>query len=45
MQVVQQLAGHSDIKTTRPYYLTVRSENLLPTHHLLNSVLAEVQEN
>ena len=45
IQVVQQLAGHSDIKTTRQYYLSVRPEDLLSARHLLNSILAEVQEH
>ena len=44
IQVVQQLAGHSDIKTTRQYYLAVRPEDLQSAHQLLNSILAEVQE-
>jgi integrase len=45
IQVVQQLAGHSDIKTTRQYYLAVRPEDLQSASQLLNSILAEVREN
>ena len=44
IQVVQQLAGHSDIKTTRQYYLAVRQEDLQSAHQLLNSILAEARE-
>ena len=43
IQVVQQLAGHSDISTTRKYYLAVRSEDLASANGLLNSILAEVK--
>jgi len=45
IQVVQQLAGYSDLKTTRQYYLAVRPEDLQSANQLLNSILAEVQEN
>lgn len=43
IQVVQQLAGHSDISTTRKYYLTVRSEDMLSANKVLNSILAKVK--
>ena len=39
IQVVQQLAGHSDISTTRKYYLAMRSEDLVSAKKLLNSIL------
>lgn len=39
IQVVQQLAGHSDISTTRKYYLAVRAEDLVLAGRLLNSIL------
>jgi integrase len=29
IQVVQQLAGHSDISTTRKYYLAVQPEDMI----------------
>ncbi|TRO43203.1 hypothetical protein E2P42_02500 [Candidatus Bathyarchaeota archaeon] len=43
IQVAQQLAGHSDITTTRKYYLAVRSEDLASANELLNSILAKTQ--
>jgi len=45
IQVVQQLAGHEDISTTRKYYLAVRSEDLTSANSFLNKVLAEVRTN
>lgn len=45
VRVVQQLAGHSDIKTTRQYYLAVMPEDLQSAKDLLNSILAEVRES
>jgi integrase len=45
IQVVQQLAGHSDISTTRKYYLAVRSEDLASANKFLNSVFAKVKAN
>ena len=45
IQVVQQLAGHEDISTTRKYYLAVRSEDLASANSFLNKVLAEVRTN
>ena len=43
IQVVQQLAGHSDISTTRKYYLTVRSEDMAYANRVLNSILTKVK--
>jgi integrase len=40
IQVVQQFAGHSNINTTREYYLTVRSEDIVNANKLMNSLLA-----
>jgi integrase len=37
--VVQQLAGHSDIGTTRKYYLTVRPEDMASASRVLNEIL------
>ena len=45
IQVVQELAGHSDISTTRKYYLAVRSEDLASANQFLNQVLAKVRTN
>jgi len=45
MQVVQQFAGHSDIATTRQYYLSVRSEDLAAANKLLNSILAKTESD
>lgn len=39
IQIVQQLAGHSDISTTREYYLAVRTEDLVSANAVLNRVL------
>ena len=41
IQVVQQLAGHSDISTTRKYYLTVRPEDMTSATEILNNLVAE----
>ncbi len=43
IQVVQQLAGHSDISTTRKYYLTVRPEDMASANKVLNSIFAKVK--
>lgn len=45
IQVVQQLAGHSDISTTRKYYLAVRSEDLVSAKKLLNSILTQAYDD
>jgi integrase len=45
IQLVQELAGHSDIATTRKYYLTVRSEDMLSANKVLNSILAGAQDD
>jgi len=39
IQVVQQLAGHSDISTTRKYYIAVRSEDMASAAKVVNAVL------
>jgi integrase len=45
IQVVQELAGHSDIATTRRYYLTVRSEDMVSASQVMNSILANVRDD
>jgi integrase len=45
IQVVQQLAGHSDISTTRKYYLTVRSEDMVSANKVVNGILAKSHAN
>jgi integrase len=43
IQVVQQFAGHSNIATTRKYYLTVRSEDVLLASKIMNEILRGVK--
>ncbi len=45
IQVVQQLAGHEDMSTTRKYYLAVRSEDLATANKFLNQILAKAKSN
>jgi len=45
IQVVQQLAGHSDISTTRKYYLAVRPEDMVSANKVLNSILTRVKDD
>jgi integrase len=44
MQVVQQLAGHPDIATTRQYYLSVWFEDLAAASRLLNNILFKIDD-
>jgi integrase len=45
IQVVQQLAGHSDIATTRKYYLSVRPEDMVSANKVVNSILTKVKDD
>jgi len=45
IQVVQTLAGHADIKTTRKYYLAVRPEDFDSANEVLNLVLNKTQSD
>jgi len=45
IQVVQALAGHSNIATTKKYYLAVRSEDFATAIELLNCILAKTKDN
>ncbi|MDI6448479.1 tyrosine-type recombinase/integrase [Anaerobaca lacustris] len=40
VQVVQEFAGHSNIATTRKYYLTVRAEDVERASQLMNRMLS-----
>ena len=42
MHVVQQLAGHSDIKTTQQYYLSVRPEDVAKAQEVQQSLLGNI---
>jgi len=45
IQVVQTLAGHADIKTTRKYYLAVRDEDFSSASKVLKRILSEAAAN
>jgi len=45
IQVVQVLAGHSNITTTRKYYLAVRSEDLQSASKWLNKILTRTHSD
>ena len=45
IQVVQTLADHSNIATTKKYYLAVRSEDFVAAGELVNSILAKTQDD
>ena len=45
IQVVQQLAGHSNIKTTMEYYLAVRPEDFVSASEVFNEILQEAKSN
>jgi len=45
IQVVQTLAGHTNIATTKKYYLAVRFEDFVAEGELLNSILAKTEDD
>lgn len=45
VQVVQQLAGHSDISTTREYYIAVEAEDMIAANAALNDILRRCEGN
>jgi len=45
IQVVQALAGHADIRTTRKYYLAVRPEDFSWAGQVLNHIASETASN
>jgi integrase len=45
IQVVQELAGHSNIATTRKYYLAVRAEDIDRANKLVNHILNRAESD
>jgi hypothetical protein len=45
IQVVQELAGHAVIKTTRELYLTVRPEDFALASKVLQKVMEKTRDN
>jgi integrase len=45
IQVVQKLAGHSDMKTTQQYYLAVRQEDIVAANRVVRSLFSQNEEN
>jgi integrase len=45
IQVVQQFAGHSNISTTRKYYLSVRPEDVISASQVINRIMAGVKSD
>ena len=44
IHVVQQLAGHSDIKTTQQFYLSVQAEDINKAKHIQSKLLGKIPE-
>jgi integrase len=45
IQVTQQFAGHSDISTTRKYYISVRSEDIAFASQVINKIMANAKKD
>jgi integrase len=45
IHVVQQFAGHSNIATTRRYYLSVRSEDITSAGQVINKIMEGVKSD
>jgi site-specific recombinase XerD len=45
IQVVQELAGHADIKTTKEFYLSVRPEDFVLASKVIQKVMAKTRDN
>jgi integrase len=45
IQVVQQFAGHSDISTTRKYYIAVRPEDIASANKVINEIMEGVKSD
>jgi len=45
VHVVQKLAGHSDIRTTQRYYLSVQEEDIQKAQQVQSKVLGKIPEN
>jgi integrase len=45
IQVVQKLAGHSDMNTTEQYYLAVREGDILFANHVLKGFLDQTEDD
>ena len=43
IQVTQQFAGHSNISTTRKYYLAVRPEDIISANQIINKIMEGVK--
>jgi integrase len=45
IQVVQQFVGHSDISTTRKYYLAIRPEDIASANQVINKIMECVKSD
>ncbi len=45
VNLIQTLAWHSSIATTRKYYLAMRTEDIASANNLLNSILTKTQDD
>ncbi len=44
-RIVQKLAGHSDIRTTQRYYLSIQAEDIQKAQDVQAEVLGKILEN